>query len=78
VDHCIEGSAGGEFRSGRTDSADGHGVGLSIGTDAPLDLTYLDKVAAVTERLGAPIYGDPLAFTTKTSITMNFSGKVCT
>jgi uncharacterized protein len=40
-----------------------HGVGLSLGTDAPLDLAYLDKVAAVVERLRAPAYSEHLAFT---------------
>jgi uncharacterized protein len=40
-----------------------HGVGLSLGTDAPLDLTYLDRVAEVVERLRAPAYSEHLAFT---------------
>jgi uncharacterized protein len=40
-----------------------HGVGLSIGTDAPLDYAYLDQVAAIVERLGAPTYSEHLAFT---------------
>jgi uncharacterized protein len=40
-----------------------HGVGLSIGTDAPLDLDYLDCVAAGVERLGALAYSEHLAFT---------------
>ena len=40
-----------------------HGVGLSIGTDEPLDLAYLDEVAAVVERLEAPAYSEHLAFT---------------
>jgi uncharacterized protein len=40
-----------------------HGIGLSIGTDVPLDLAYLDKVAAVVERLRAPAYSEHLAFT---------------
>lgn len=40
-----------------------HGIGLSIGTDVPLDLAYLDKVAAVVERLQAPAYSEHLAFT---------------
>jgi uncharacterized protein (UPF0276 family) len=40
-----------------------HGVGLSIGTDEPLDLAYLDQVAAVVERLKAPAYSEHLAFT---------------
>jgi hypothetical protein len=40
-----------------------HGIGLSIGTDVPLDLAYLDDVAAVVERLQAPAYSEHLAFT---------------
>jgi uncharacterized protein len=40
-----------------------HGIGLSIGTDAPLDLTYLDQVAALLDRLQAPAYSEHLAFT---------------
>jgi uncharacterized protein (UPF0276 family) len=66
VDHCIHG--------GRAQQADifdlvdriplnAHGVGLSIGTDVPLDLAYLDQVAAIVERLNAPTYSEHLAFT---------------
>jgi hypothetical protein len=40
-----------------------HGIGLSIGTDTPLDLAYLDEVAVVVERLKAPAYSEHLAFT---------------
>jgi len=40
-----------------------HGVGLSIGTDGPLDERYLDRVAKVVERLEAPVYSEHLAFT---------------
>lgn len=40
-----------------------HGIGLSIGTDEPLDLAYLDQVARVVERLEAPNYSEHLAFT---------------
>lgn len=40
-----------------------HGVGLSIGTDTPLDLCYLDGVARTIERLGASSYSEHLAFT---------------
>ena len=66
VDHCIEGGA--PQRSAIYDLIDvipltAHGVGLSIGTDAPLDLAYLDQVAAVVERLGAHAYSEHLAFT---------------
>ena len=40
-----------------------HGIGLSIGTDVPLDLAYLDEVADIVERLKAPAYSEHLAFT---------------
>ena len=40
-----------------------HGIGLSIGTDVPLDLGYVDAVSAVVERLQAPAYSEHLAFT---------------
>ena len=40
-----------------------HGIGLSIGTDAPLDMAYIDTVAAIVERLKAPSYSEHLAFT---------------
>jgi len=52
-----------DFRSGRADSMTAHGIGLSIGTDVPLDLAYLDKVATIVERLQAPAYSEHLAFT---------------
>src|SRR5258708_39476686 len=66
VDHCIEGGA---IRQSAIYDFVGripltaHGVGLSIGTDAPLDLAYLNKAAAVVERLKAPAYSEHLAFT---------------
>jgi len=66
VDHCIHG--------GRVQQAEifdlvgriplnAHGVGLSIGTDVPLDRSYLDQVAEIVERLEAPTYSEHLAFT---------------
>jgi uncharacterized protein len=66
VDHCLHGSA-----SQRAEIFDlvgripltAHGVGLSLGTDVPLDLAYLDEVAAIVERLEAPAYSEHLAFT---------------
>lgn len=66
VDHCISGSK--TARSAIFDLVGripltAHGVGLSLGTDAPLDLAYLDRVAAVVERLEAPAYSEHLAFT---------------
>src|ERR1700733_1275202 len=65
IDHCIYGSA--------TQCAEifdlvghipinAHGIGLSIGTDVPLDLAYLDQVAAIVEQLRAPTYSEHLAF----------------
>jgi uncharacterized protein len=66
VDHCIHGSA--RQRAEVFDLVgriplNAHGVGLSIGTDVPLDLGYLDGVAAIVERLKAPTYSEHLAFT---------------
>jgi len=66
VDHCIYGNAA--QHTAIFDLADrvpltAHGVGLSIGTDMPLDLAYLDRVAHVVDRLGAPAYSEHLAFT---------------
>ncbi len=66
VDHC--------FDKGRTvrDSIydlvgriplTAHGVGLSIGTDAPLDERYVDRVAEIVERLKAPVYSEHVSFT---------------
>ncbi len=40
-----------------------HGIGLSIGTDVPIDMPYLDRVADVLARIGAPRYSEHLAFT---------------
>ena len=40
-----------------------HGVGLSIGTDAPLDEGYLDGVAEAIEDLKVPSYSEHLAWT---------------
>src|SRR5215216_5959047 len=66
VDHCIYGNKAQHAAIfdlvGRVPLT-AHGVGLSIGTDAPLDLGYLDQVAAVVERLQAPAYSEHLAFT---------------
>src|SRR5262245_47242857 len=66
VDHCIAGSAAARAAIfdlvGRIPLT-AHGVGLSIGTDVPLDPAYLDDVAAVVDRLQAPAYSEHLAFT---------------
>jgi uncharacterized protein (UPF0276 family) len=66
VDHCIHGGAAQRAEIfdliGRVPLT-AHGVGLSIGTDVPLDLGYLDEVATVVERLEAPAYSEHLAFT---------------
>jgi uncharacterized protein (UPF0276 family) len=66
VDHCLHGDTA--LRSGIFDLVDqipltAHGIGLSIGTDEPLDLVYLDRVAAVVEGIKAPAYSEHLAFT---------------
>lgn len=66
VDHCIHGD-----RAQRAAIFDlvgripltAHGIGLSIGTDMPLDLAYLDQAARLVERLDAPAYSEHLAFT---------------
>lgn len=66
VDHCIH---GGKTRCEEIFDLAGripltaHGVGLSIGTDTPLDLAYLDQVAEIVDRLKAPAYSEHLAFT---------------
>jgi uncharacterized protein len=66
IDHCIYGSATQRAEIfdfvGRI-SINAHGIGLSIGTDVPLDLAYLDQVAAIVEQLHAPTYSEHLAFT---------------
>jgi hypothetical protein len=66
VDHCIHG--GRAQRSAILDLVGripltAHGVGLSIGTDVPLDLAYLDEIAELVDRLNAPAYSEHLAFT---------------
>jgi uncharacterized protein (UPF0276 family) len=66
VDHCMHGDQAQQAEIfdlvGRI-PLNAHGVGLSIGTDVPLDLAYLDKVAGVVQRLRAPTYSEHLAFT---------------
>ena len=66
IDHCIYGSptqCAAIFDLVRRIAINAHGIGLSIGTDAPLDLAYLDQVAAIVEPLRAPAYSEHLAFT---------------
>lgn len=66
VDHCIHGGPAQRQEIfdlvGRI-PLNAHGVGLSIGTDVPLDLSYLDQVADIVTRLRAPTYSEHLAFT---------------
>jgi uncharacterized protein (UPF0276 family) len=66
VDHCLHGGPRVEAMIldlvGRIPLT-AHGVGLSIGTDVPVDLDYLDRVAALVQRLEAPAYSEHLAFT---------------
>jgi uncharacterized protein (UPF0276 family) len=40
-----------------------HGVGLSIGSTDPLDLDYLDRLAALADRTGAAWLGDHVCWT---------------
>ena len=66
VDHCLSGNAAASaaiYDLVRSVPVTAHGIGLSIGTDAPLDLAYLDRVATIVDRLGAPAYSEHLAFT---------------
>ena len=66
VDHCIHGGAAQRAEIfdlvGRI-PLNAHGIGLSIGTNAPLDLAYVDELAAILDRLKAPAYSEHLAFT---------------
>jgi uncharacterized protein (UPF0276 family) len=66
LDHCLTGSEA--TRAAIFDlvgqiSLTAHGIGLSIGTNAPLDLAYVDELAAILDRLKAPAYSEHLAFT---------------
>jgi uncharacterized protein (UPF0276 family) len=66
LDHCLAGSP--SLRSAIFELVGqipltAHGIGLSIGTDAPLDLVYVDAIAALLDRLKAPAYSEHLAFT---------------
>ncbi len=66
VDHCLHGSKSTRsaiFDLVGTIPLTAHGIGLSIGTDVPIDLCYLDQVAALVDRLQAPAYSEHLAFT---------------
>src|SRR5438067_2256955 len=59
LDHCLAGnkpSRDAVFDLVGRIPLTAHGVGLSIGTDAPLDLAYLDKIASIVARLNAPAY----------------------
>ena len=54
VDHCIFGRP--SIRETIFDLTDripisAHGIGLSIGTDMPLDMDYLDRVADIVARV---------------------------
>ena len=66
VDHCFHGNPtrrDGIFGLAREIPVVAHGVGLSIGTDTPLDICYLDQVARALELLGTTSYSEHLAFT---------------
>ena len=66
VDHYIN---GGEFGRTTIRNLVGriplvlHGVGLSLGTDAPLDDQYVDSVARAIDDLKSPSYSEHLAWT---------------
>jgi uncharacterized protein (UPF0276 family) len=66
LDHCL---VGGEATRASIFDLVGkipltaHGIGLSIGTEAPLDIAYVDAIAALLDRLQAPAYSEHLAFT---------------
>jgi uncharacterized protein (UPF0276 family) len=66
LDHCLAGSEASRAAIfdlvGRIPLT-AHGIGLSIGTDAPLDLAYVDEIAVLLDRLQAPAYSEHLAFT---------------
>jgi uncharacterized protein len=66
LDHCLTGSEASRaaiFDLVGQIPLTAHGIGLSIGTDVPLDLDYLDEIAAIVDRLEAPAYSEHLAFT---------------
>jgi uncharacterized protein (UPF0276 family) len=66
LDHCLTGSEASRaaiFDLVGQIPLTAHGIGLSIGTDLPLDLVYLDEIAAIVDRLQAPAYSEHLAFT---------------
>jgi uncharacterized protein (UPF0276 family) len=66
LDHCMVGSEAARaaiFDLVGQIPLTAHGIGLSIGTDAPLDLAYVEEVAAIVDRLKAPAYSEHLAFT---------------
>jgi uncharacterized protein (UPF0276 family) len=66
LDHCFGGSEASRAAIfdlvGRIPLT-AHGIGLSIGTDVPLDLAYVDEIAGILDRLQAPAYSEHLAFT---------------
>jgi uncharacterized protein len=66
VDHYIHG--GDEARAVFRELVDAipmvaHGVGLSIGTDVPVDEAYLEQVARTIDDLKMPSYSEHLAWT---------------
>jgi uncharacterized protein (UPF0276 family) len=66
LDHCFAGSEASRAAIfdlvGRIPLT-AHGIGLSIGTDVPVDLAYVDEIAGLLDRLQAPAYSEHLAFT---------------
>ncbi|MFP4327673.1 MAG: DUF692 domain-containing protein [Paracoccaceae bacterium] len=48
-----------------------HGVGLSIGGEAPLDPAHLDRVRALCDRIGAASFSEHLAWSTHEGAFLN-------
>ncbi|MFP6733097.1 MAG: DUF692 domain-containing protein [Rhodospirillales bacterium] len=66
VDHYIGGSRDQRARLARLQNdfpIVAHGVGLSLGTDAPLDMGYVDQLVEALQRIGATYYSEHVAWT---------------
>ena len=48
-----------------------HGVGLSIGADGPLDITHLDRLAALLDRYQPQSFSEHLAWSTHNGLFFN-------
>jgi uncharacterized protein len=47
-----------------------HGLDMSIGSDVPLDLAYVERVAAVADAVDAPWVSDHLCFTRESGVAI--------